>query len=226
MSIYRPPCVCKPLILKMRRSQYLQHFPLFYLNVVYIWIVKYKLDWSEHSFYPWQKGKIKPVHVVDVPGHSRLRPKLDEFLPQAAGIVFVVDALEFLPNCRAASEYLLATVYGFHTYMHKYATAIMDSNLWCFICKRYLYDILTKSSVVKKKIPVLILCNKTDKVTAHTKEFIRKQLEKEMYGFNLPYFWVLAFWITVIALIIPANNLMEWVTPWVLLDHHNLCDSD
>lgn len=45
-----------------------------------------------------------PVHLVDVPGHSRLRPKLDEFLPQAAGIVFVVDALEFLPNCSAASE--------------------------------------------------------------------------------------------------------------------------
>lgn len=99
-----------------------------------------------------KKGKIKPVHVVDVPGHSRLRPKLDEFLPQAAGIVFVVDALEFLPNCRAASEYL--------------------------------YDILTKSSVVKKKIPVLILCNKTDKVTAHTKEFIRKQLEKETEKFR------------------------------------------
>lgn len=94
-----------------------------------------------------KNGKFKPVHVVDVPGHSRLRSKLDEFLPKAAGIVFVVDAVDFLPNCRAASEYL--------------------------------YDILTKASVVKKKIPILILCNKTDKVTAHTKEFIRKQLEKE-----------------------------------------------
>ncbi|MCH94068.1 signal recognition particle receptor subunit beta-like, partial [Trifolium medium] len=51
-----------------------------------------------------RKGKIKPVHIVDVPGHSRLRPKLDEYLPQAAGIVFVVDALDFLPNCRAASD--------------------------------------------------------------------------------------------------------------------------
>lgn len=95
-----------------------------------------------------KKGKIKPVHIVDVPGHSRLRPKLDEFLPQAAGIVFVVEASEFLRNCSAASEYL--------------------------------YDILTKASVVKKNIPVLILCNKTDKVTAHTKDFIRKQLEKEL----------------------------------------------
>ncbi|GMJ12534.1 hypothetical protein like AT5G05670 [Hibiscus trionum] len=95
-----------------------------------------------------KKGKIKPVHLVDVPGHSRLRPKLDDFLPQAAGIVFVVDAVEFLPNCSSVSEYL--------------------------------YDVLTRASVVKKKIPVLICCNKSDKVTAHTKEFIRKQLEKEI----------------------------------------------
>ncbi|KAL7599464.1 hypothetical protein Lser_V15G23240 [Lactuca serriola] len=95
-----------------------------------------------------KKGKIKAVHLVDVPGHSRLRPKLDEYVPRAAGLVFVVDAVEFLPNCRVVSEYL--------------------------------YDILTKSSVVKRKIPLLILCNKVDKVTAHTKEFIRKQLEKEI----------------------------------------------
>ncbi|XP_027346237.1 signal recognition particle receptor subunit beta-like [Abrus precatorius] len=95
-----------------------------------------------------QKRKIKPVRVVDVPGHSRLRPKLDEYLPQAAGIVFVVDAQDFLQNCRAASEYL--------------------------------YDLLTKGSVVRKKIPLLILCNKTDKVTAHSKEFICRQMGKEI----------------------------------------------
>ncbi|KAF2286694.1 hypothetical protein GH714_023661 [Hevea brasiliensis] len=94
------------------------------------------------------KRQNKACHLVDVPGHSRLRPKLDEFLPQAAGIVFVVDALEFLPNLRGVSEYL--------------------------------YDILTKASVVKRKVPVLICCNKADKVTAHSKEFIRKQLEKEI----------------------------------------------
>ena len=51
-----------------------------------------------------QKNQINPVRVIDVPGHPRLRPKLDEFLPQAAGIVFVVDALDFLPNCRAVAE--------------------------------------------------------------------------------------------------------------------------
>ncbi|KAG7012804.1 Signal recognition particle receptor subunit beta [Cucurbita argyrosperma subsp. argyrosperma] len=56
-----------------------------------------------HSEIP-KKDKLKPVHLIDVPGHSRLRAKLDDFLPQAAGVVFVVDALDFLPNCRAASE--------------------------------------------------------------------------------------------------------------------------
>ncbi|XP_049391562.1 uncharacterized protein LOC125855976 [Solanum stenotomum] len=75
-----------------------------------------------------KKGKLKLVLVVNVQGHSRLRPKLDEILPQAAGVVFVVDSVEFLPNCRHASEYL--------------------------------YEILTKASVVKKKVPVLLLCNK------------------------------------------------------------------
>lgn len=37
---------------------------------------------------------------------------------------------------------------------------------------------------MKKKIPLLILCNKTDKVTAHSKDFIRRQMEKEMYDFK------------------------------------------
>lgn len=95
-----------------------------------------------------QKGKLKRLQLVDVPGNSSLRPKLDEYLPRAAGLIFVVDALEFLPHCPAAAEFL--------------------------------YDILTKDIVVKMKIPVLILCNKTDKITAHTKEFIRRQLEREI----------------------------------------------
>lgn len=57
---------------------------------------------------------------------------------------------------------------------------------------RYLYDVLTKAIIVKRRIPILILCNKADKVTAHSKEFIRKQLEKEMYDLNL-IFEVIAF---------------------------------
>jgi len=51
-----------------------------------------------------QKGKVKPVHIVDVPGHARLKPKLDEVLPKAAGVVFVVDAQDFLSSLQAAAE--------------------------------------------------------------------------------------------------------------------------
>ncbi|WJX89657.1 hypothetical protein P8452_71636 [Trifolium repens] len=49
------------------------------------------------------KGKIKPVHIVDVPGHSRLRPKLDEYLPQAAGIVFIKYLYDLLTKAICTS---------------------------------------------------------------------------------------------------------------------------
>lgn len=69
--------------------------------------------------------------------------------------------------------------------------------------QRYLYDILTKASVVNKKISVLLLCNKTDKVTAHTKEFIRKQMEKEMYGFKIFYLCVFS-WLHLLHIFLQA----------------------
>ncbi len=56
-----------------------------------------------------QKVKIKPVHIVDVPGHARLRPKLDDFLSKTCGLVFVVDALDFMPHLRSAAEYILSS---------------------------------------------------------------------------------------------------------------------
>lgn len=78
---------------------------------------------------------------------------------------------------------------------------------------RYLYDLLTKGSVVRKKIPMLILCNKTDKVTAHTKEFIRKQMEKEMYVFKSQIFYLYSLyqsatvlWFHFIVLLIIDNS--------------------
>jgi signal recognition particle receptor subunit beta len=56
-----------------------------------------------------QKGKkIKSVHIVDVPGHPRLKPEIDKFLPQAGGIIFVVDALDFMPQVRQTAEYCLS----------------------------------------------------------------------------------------------------------------------
>jgi signal recognition particle receptor subunit beta len=51
-----------------------------------------------------QKGKVRPVRIVDVPGHARLKPKLDEVLPKVAGVVFVDDAQDFLSSMQAAAE--------------------------------------------------------------------------------------------------------------------------
>lgn len=95
-----------------------------------------------------KQEKIKPVRIVDVPGHLRLRSKLDDFLTEAGGIVFLVDAADFMPNVRETAEYL--------------------------------YEVLSKAWLVMKKVPVLVVCNKMDKVTAHSTDFIRKQLEKEI----------------------------------------------
>eukprot|EP00850_Spirogloea_muscicola_P005154 SM000023S07610 [mRNA] locus=s23:430569:431858:- [translate_table: standard] len=92
--------------------------------------------------------KARPVHVLDVPGHPRLRPRVMEALPRARGLVFVIDALDFLPHIRDNAEFL--------------------------------YELLTTKVVVKRRIPVLLLCNKMDKVTAYSVDFIRKQLEKEI----------------------------------------------
>ncbi|KAI3856943.1 hypothetical protein MKW98_029533, partial [Papaver atlanticum] len=68
-----------------------------------------------------EKGKIKPVLVVNVPGHSRLQPKLDDYL----------DALDFFPTC------------------------------------------------LKMNVPVLIMCNKTDKVNAYTKNSSRSNWRRK-----------------------------------------------
>ncbi|KAG6429574.1 hypothetical protein SASPL_107626 [Salvia splendens] len=60
--------------------------------------------------------------------------------------------------------------------------------LWSFyhifvlLLSMYLYDILTNASVVKGKTPLLLLCNKM------STDFIRRQLEKEMFITNLLYF--------------------------------------
>ena len=111
-------------------------------------LVQFIVKITQKLFKIFRPFKIKPKHLVDVPGHSRLRLKLDEYMSQAAGIIFAIDFLEFLPNCCSTAEYL--------------------------------YNILTKASAVKKRIPVLIVRNKTEKSTAHSKDFIRKQLEKEI----------------------------------------------
>ena len=59
------------------------------------------LDTVSSLFEQRQKGRL--IHLVDIPGQSR--PKLDKYLPQAAGLIFLVDGLEFLRHRPAIAEY-------------------------------------------------------------------------------------------------------------------------
>eukprot|EP00163_Fabomonas_tropica_P004258 TRINITY_DN1375_c0_g1_i1.p1 TRINITY_DN1375_c0_g1~~TRINITY_DN1375_c0_g1_i1.p1 ORF type:complete len:203 (-),score=47.33 TRINITY_DN1375_c0_g1_i1:501-1037(-) len=48
------------------------------------------------------------AHVVDVPGHPRLRPVVNDFVPVTIGIVFLVDSTRIKTDLRDTAEYLYA----------------------------------------------------------------------------------------------------------------------
>ena len=51
-----------------------------------------------------QGGKATTVQLVDVPGHPRVRQDFERYVAGARGIVFVVDALDFLPHKTETAE--------------------------------------------------------------------------------------------------------------------------
>jgi len=92
----------------------------------------------------------RKLRVVDLPGHPKLVSRMDEHLPSAKAIVFVIDAVDFTSNRREVSERLR--------------------------------DLLANPLLQKKKrnFPVLVACNKSEKITANPVEYIAKRLEKEI----------------------------------------------
>lgn len=61
---------------------------------------------TDSGLYHMQQGsdKATAVHLVDVPGHPRVRRAFERHLPSVRGIVFVVDALDFLPHKTETAE--------------------------------------------------------------------------------------------------------------------------
>lgn len=53
-----------------------------------------------------QGGKSASVSVVDVPGHPRVRSRFEQYADRACGVVFVVDAVDFLPHKTEVAEQL------------------------------------------------------------------------------------------------------------------------
>ncbi len=50
-------------------------------------------------------GVVRGVHLVDVPGHPRLRRVFERYVAGVRGVVFVVDALDFLPHTTETAEW-------------------------------------------------------------------------------------------------------------------------
>lgn len=94
-------------------------------------------------------GGARPVRLVDVPGHPRVRGRFEEYVGRARGVVFLVDSVDFLPRKTEVAEQL--------------------------------YEVLAHAAVQRRRTPVLLACNKADLGTrAHTVDFLRKRLEKEI----------------------------------------------
>jgi len=53
-----------------------------------------------------QSSKKKPLCIVDVPGHQRLRDAFKDYIPDAKAIVFVVDASSITRNGKIVAEYM------------------------------------------------------------------------------------------------------------------------
>eukprot|EP00882_Tetradesmus_deserticola_P005053 GHRQ01005324.1.p1 GENE.GHRQ01005324.1~~GHRQ01005324.1.p1 ORF type:complete len:263 (+),score=91.32 GHRQ01005324.1:344-1132(+) len=93
----------------------------------------------------------KQVRLLDIPGHHSFRNKLESSLKDAAGIVFVLDAVEITPHKVDAAEML--------------------------------YELLTNPALSRRRTPLLLACNKADfEEEAHSIEFIRKTLERQLDG--------------------------------------------
>ena len=57
---------------------------------------------------PSDKSSAAPVHIVDIPGHPRLRNHLfDVQAPSARAIVFLVDSVDFMPKKTDVAEYVV-----------------------------------------------------------------------------------------------------------------------
>ena len=86
------------------KISFLDHYKIWFFSMyVHNYLVSAHL-YAISSLFE-QKGKRRLIHLVDVPGQSHLRSKLDKYLPQAAGLIFLVDGLEFLRHCPAIAEY-------------------------------------------------------------------------------------------------------------------------
>jgi len=72
---------------------YYKYFILFFIEIIFH--LKMLIQDEEKIF-----------HVIDFPGHYKLRYKYQDFTPITKGVIFVIDSATFTKNERDVSEYL------------------------------------------------------------------------------------------------------------------------
>jgi len=61
---------------------------------------------NEATFEHYDGKRKATIHLVDFPGHQRLRPQLETFLPAARVIVFLVDSFDFRSEVASVAQYM------------------------------------------------------------------------------------------------------------------------
>ena len=59
---------------------------------------------SLFDFPSMQAQQAKPVHLIDVPGHPKVRNQFQGYLNNARGIVFVIDSVDFMGQKTTVAE--------------------------------------------------------------------------------------------------------------------------
>ena len=61
-----------------------------------------------------------------------------------------------------------------------FATLSLSLSLCVCTTKSFLFEVLKHPSVLRDRVPVLIACNKSERMNAFSPEFVKKRLEKEI----------------------------------------------
>lgn len=127
------------------------------------------------------------MRVVDVPGHPRVRSRFEQHADRACGVVFLVDAVDFLPHKTQVAEQLFEarrpgalpsapSLLGGRAARGRWRCSSAFSS-----GERGLAQVLTHPAVHRRRLPLLLACNKADQgARAHTVDFLRRRLEREL----------------------------------------------
>ncbi|KAJ1675210.1 hypothetical protein EV182_001720 [Spiromyces aspiralis] len=105
------------------------------------------------------------VHLMDIPGHPKLRGEFDQYTPITKGIIFMVDSSALGSDVQDTAEYV-------------HIRGVLHCGAG--ILGLHLYDILIDKHVQNNEIPILIVCHKQDRKGALGKDRVFELLASEI----------------------------------------------